>query len=84
MEKHPPVQSIPPIPPSIDDKLAKEKEEVYIMALHDMCARYEVTISAIINLAADISNTKNYYLKLIGQMRQEKEKAAMGEPISSK
>jgi adenine-specific DNA glycosylase len=64
---------------------ATEKEDTYIMALHDMCARIDLAVSEIMNVITNLNNTKNYYLKFIGQIRQEQQKAAASaESISSK
>jgi hypothetical protein len=58
-------------------------EQTYVMAIHDLCARYELSISTILNVVVEMMNTKNHYLKLIGQMRQEQQQQ-QGESISSK
>ena len=47
-----------------------EKESAYIMALHDICARIDLAVSDMMNVSTNLNNTKNHYLKLIGQLRQ--------------
>jgi hypothetical protein len=58
-----------------------KKEDTYILALHDICARIDLGVSEMMNVITNLNNTKNYYLKLVGQMRQQQQQ---GESISSK
>jgi len=67
-----------------------KEEDVLIAAIHDICARNDLVASAMVNAVtammnavANLNNTKNYYLELVGKLRQEKQ-AATGESISSK
>jgi hypothetical protein len=53
--------------------ISTQNEQIYIMAIQDLCARYELTISSMLNIITEMSNTKNHYLKMLGQLRQEKE-----------
>jgi len=68
-----------------DKKKAIDKEDQYIMALHDICARIDLVVSEMMNVITNLNNTKNYYLKMLGQMRQEQQQQQQqGESISSK
>jgi hypothetical protein len=40
-------------------------------------------VTAMMNAVANLSNTKNYYLELVGKLKQEKEREK-AESISSK
>lgn len=71
----------------------QNKEEALISAITDVCARSDLVASAMVNAitammnaVANLNNTKNYYLELVGKMKQEeqKEKDRERESISSK
>jgi hypothetical protein len=66
------------------------KEEALISAITDICARSDLVassmvnaVTAMMNAVANLSNTKNYYLELVGKLKQEKEREK-AESISSK
>jgi hypothetical protein len=65
------------IPTSNEDnnknKPIAEREDTYIMALHDICARIDLVVSEMMNVITNLNNTKNYYLKMVGQLRQERD-----------
>jgi hypothetical protein len=44
---------------------------MYIMAIHDICARIDLAVSTFMNATTELNNAKNHYLKLLGQIRQE-------------
>ena len=63
-------------------------EDQYLFALQDILARMDLTASAMMeavsgmmNAITNLNNTKNYYLKLIGQIQIQQKK---NNPISSK
>lgn len=65
------------------------KEEALMSAITDVCARSDLVASAMVNAitammnaVANLNNTKNYYLELVGKMKQEQQKER--ESISSK
>jgi hypothetical protein len=70
--------------------IEQNKEDALIAAIHDICARNDLVASAMVNAVtammnavANLNNTKNYYLELVGKLRQEKQEVT-GESISSK
>lgn len=65
------------------------KEEALMSAITDVCARSDLVASAMVNAitammnaVASLNNTKNYYLDLVGKMKQQQEKER--DSISSK
>lgn len=65
------------------------KEEALMSAITDVCARSDLVgeamlnaITAMMNAVANLNNTKNYYLELVGKMKQQEQKER--ESISSK
>lgn len=58
-----------------------------MMGIYDICSKIDINVGIVLNAITNINNTKNDYLKLLGQLRQERQSimnATMGDSISSK
>jgi hypothetical protein len=67
----------------------QSREDALIAAITDICARSDLVassmvnaVTAMMNAVANLSNTKNYYLELVGKLKQEMEREK--KEISSK
>jgi hypothetical protein len=48
------------------------------MAIQDICARIDVAMGDMLNTITQLNNVKRYYLKMLGQLRQESDSKGEG------